>query len=201
MIPPFAPGPDAKSFQRTLRTITDELQAPAKSAGMLFYTYYSNHLDYSRIADRKAHFMIALNVFLLSLVITRKHLGFLSLSHYLLWPNMTLVVTSLGSVVLAIIVTRPVVPRRPAPGDTRPVNWFFFGSFCHRPLQEYHQNIRQLMQDEAALYRAMSRDLYFMGLSLAKKYRRLTRCYQFFYYGLLVTALGYVAAFGWHFLQ
>jgi len=67
MIPLFTPGPDAKSFQRTLRNITDELQAPTKSAGMLFYTYYMNHLDFSRIADRKAHFMIALNVFIVAL--------------------------------------------------------------------------------------------------------------------------------------
>ncbi len=163
---------------------------------MLFRTYYGNHLDISRIADRKAHFMIALNVFIISLVVT---LGALSNSHYLLWPNLILIVSGLSSVVLAIIATRPVMPKPPRPGDTRPTNWFFFGSYCYRPMEEFHAGIRALMQDEEALYQAMSRDLYMMGNSLAKKYRLLTRCYEFFYYGLLLTAISYAVAFGCHF--
>ncbi len=166
---------------------------------MLFRTYYSNHLELSRIADRKAHFMIGLNVFLVSLVITRKHMGILSGAHYLLWPNLILVVSSLSSVVLAIIATRPVLPKRPKAGDTRPINWFFFGSYCYRPLQEFHENIQLLMQDDDALFDALIKDLHLMGKSLAKKYRLLTRCYEFFYYGLLLTVLSYLAAFGWHY--
>ncbi len=199
MIPLSKPGPNSKSFQRTLQAITEELEIPKRGSSILFYTLYTNHLGYSHIADRKAHFMIGLNVFLVSLVVTRKHMGFLSHSHYLLWPNLMLVATGLGSVVLAVIATRPVVPKRPAPGDTRPVNWFFFGSFCHRPLTEYHENMQLLMMDEVALYKAMSRDLHLMGNSLAKKYHRLTRCYQFFYYGFLLTVAAYLATFGWHF--
>ncbi len=191
--------PKNKSFEQTLRDATEELQLPKKSANMLFRTYYTNQLDLVQIADRKAHFMIVLNVFLVSLVITRKHKGILSSTQYLLWPNLVLIASSLGSVILAIIVTRPVLPKRPEPGDTRPVNWFFFGSYCHRPLQEFHVNIHRLMQDEDALLKAMMRDLHLMGKSLAKKYRLLTRCYQFFYYGLLLTVLSYLIAFGWHY--
>jgi len=191
--------PAPKSFQSTLNAFAEELQTPRNGSGMLFRTYYTNHLDLSRIADRKAHFMIGLNVFLVSLVITRKHMGILSHSHYLLWPNLLLVASSLGSIVMAIISTRPVLPKRPKAGDTRPINLFFFGSYC--PLQEFHDGIQQLMMDDDALYHALISDLHMMGKSLAKKYKRLTLCYQFFYYGLLLTVISYLAAFGWHYWQ
>ncbi|MEO6760562.1 MAG: Pycsar system effector family protein [Saprospiraceae bacterium] len=197
MFPPTAP----KSFKRTLQAINEELHPQKRGSGMLFRTYYTNHLDLSRIADRKAHFMIGMNVFLVSLVITRKHMGVLSHSHYLLWPNLILLASSLGSIVLAIVATRPVIPKRPRTGDTGPVNWFFFGSYCHRPLQEFHDNIQQLMMDDDAMLSAMTRDLHLMGNSLAKKYRLLTRCYQFFYYGLFLAVVAYLVAFGWHYLH
>ena len=175
-----SPKPISKSFKDTLQAVAEELNAERKGGGILFRTYYNNHLDLSRIADRKAHFMIGINVFLVSLVVTRKHMGVLSKAHYLLWPNFVLVGCCLTSIVIAVLATRPVVPKRPPAGDTRPVNWFFFGSFCHRPLEEFHENLQRLMADEDALYKAMTRDLYYMGNSLAKKYHLLTRCYQFF---------------------
>ncbi len=201
MLPFFTPDLNNSAFQQSLQACTDELQVPKRGASTLFRTCYVNQLELSSIADRKAHFMIALNVFLISLVVLNKSVGLMSPAEYLLWPNLVLVASSMVAIVLAIIATRPALPRRPVPGDNRPVNWFFFGSFCHRPLEEYHQNIRQLMLDEKSLYNAMSRDLHLMGKSLAKKYRLLTRCYQFFYYGLLLTVAGYSAAFAWHFWQ
>lgn len=174
--------------------------ATLTKGGAYFRTTYYTHLDLSRMADRKAHLMIGLNTFALSLVITKKHFGALAHYHYLLLPNLLLVAVCLTTIVLAIRITRPGMPPRQAVlKPEAEVNWVFFGEFCRYPLEVYHRNIWQLMNNEPALYAALSTDLHHLGRVLARKYRLLSRCYRFFFFGLLGVTAAYVAAAGWHF--
>jgi hypothetical protein len=41
----------------------------------------------------------------------------------------------------------------------------------------------------------MSRDLYFLGIVLAKKYRYLSICYNIFMFGLILSLLAFAVAF------
>jgi hypothetical protein len=50
----------------------------------------------------------------------------------------------------------------------------------------------KLMKNEDLLYSSLSKDLYFLGLVLAKKYRYLRICYNIFVFGLFLTAISFI---------
>lgn len=186
-----------------LKRAAQEAEAAAlnadRGAGTMFRTVYTNHLDLSRLADRKAHFMIVLNMIVMSVVITRKHHGLLANSHKLLVPNLVLVAVCLTTIILASLATRPSVGKRtPAGAPKEQVNWFFYGDYNGHTFDIFHKNLLRLATNQTALYEAMTRDLHLMGCSLARKYRLLSFCYQWFYYGLLATVVTYAGALIWH---
>ena len=41
----------------------------------------------------------------------------------------------------------------------------------------------------------MTKDLYYLGVVLAKKYRYLAMCYTVFMYGLIIAVIGFAMAF------
>lgn len=174
---------------------------PTAKAGTYFRTTYFTHLDLSRMADHKAHLMIGLNTFALSLLVTKKHMGILANHHRLLVPNLILAAVCLTTIVMAIRITRPgMPPKNRAPKPENEANWVFFGDFTRYPLDVFHENIWKLMADEPRLYDALSSDLHHLGGVLARKYRQLKICYQFFFYGLLAVIVAYTVAFaGVHF--
>ncbi|MEL7123670.1 MAG: Pycsar system effector family protein, partial [Bacteroidota bacterium] len=45
------------------------------------------------------------------------------------------------------------------------------------------------------LYSSMTRDLYYLGIVLAKKYKYLRICYSIFMYGLIVSVIVFGIAF------
>ena len=123
-------------------------------------------------------------------------MGVLAKLDIYLIPNLLLTVSCVVSIVLALLVARPILPAKNKPGE--PVNWFFFGSFRYYSVEEFHHAIFALQHDKHALYEAMSRDLYWMGQSLARKYRLLTNAYKVFLYCQLTTAIAYFICFAWH---
>lgn len=167
-----------------------------RSSCTMFYVNYSSNLSLSEMADRKAHLLIGLNLLILSFFIARKHMGILPELQGYFVPNLLLIVSCVVCSVLALLVARPILPRRNKSGE--PVNWFFFGSFRHHSLEEFHQAIFSLQQDKDAIYEAMSRDLYWMGLSLARKYRLLSHAYLVFLCCQMVTVVAYLIVFAWH---
>ena len=185
------PVPDAVPVRRKMGE-----KEPSRSSSTMFFTNYASNLSLSQMADNKAHLLIGLNLFLLSFVIAKNHASVLSTLDVFLIPNLLLIASCLVSIVLALLVARPILPAKNKPGE--PVNWFFFGSFRFYSVEEFHHAIFELQHDKHALYEAMSRDLYWMGLSLARKYRLLTNAYRVFLYCQLSTAVAYFICFAWH---
>ena len=183
---------DFVAWKRAARLVEVAAQNADRGAGTMFRTVYTNHLDLSRLADHKAHFMIVLNMIVLSVVITRKHYGLLAHSHKLLIPNLILVAVCLTTIILASLATRPGVSKpTPAGAPHEQVNWFFYGDYSSHSFEIFHENLLRLANDRTALYEAMTRDLHLMGRALARKYHLLSFCYQWFYYGLLTTIAAY----------
>jgi hypothetical protein len=189
--------PTLQDFQQQVDTIarqSTESEHVKGAGGLLFRVAYNTHLSLTEMADRKAHLMIVVNIFLLTLLITKKHEGLILKYHSLLIPNIFLALMSLTTIIIATLVTRP---RLAQPAPDRPpeaVNWIFFGDFCHYPLDTFHKNIWDLIHNDRRLYATLSRDLYWMGVALSRKFRLLHVCYTIFYYGLLITAAAYAIA-------
>jgi hypothetical protein len=86
------------------------------------------------------------------------------------------------------MVTKPTLPsnKKIKATDLAAINWLFFGDFARYSLEEFNRGLAYLTSNPDALTEAMTRDVYWLGVSLAKKYRYLSICYQVFYVGLLV---------------
>jgi len=159
----------------------------------LFRIAFSTHLNLSQIADHKAHFMLGINTFVLSTVITKKKMGFLSHIHAFIIPDILLVLMCMTCIILAILATRPGIS--PPARKKKSINWLFFGDYAQFSLPEFDRQLSGLMLNPEARQEAFSRDLYWLGVSLHRKYRYLALCYQVFYTGLIVITLAFGIAF------
>ena len=62
-------------------------------------------------------------------------------------------------------------------------------------LEDFQWGVNEMLRDSDFLYGSMSRDLYYLGKVLAKKYQYLSICYNIFMYGIIISVLAFGAAF------
>jgi hypothetical protein len=113
-------------------------------------------------------------------------------------PTIILTITCLISMVYATLSTRPKVTEGKVTKEAirqRKANLLFFGNFHSMTLEEFQWGVNEMLKDPEFLYSSMSRDLYFLGIVLAKKYRYLSYCYNVFMYGLIISVLAFVVSF------
>ncbi|WP_026462016.1 Pycsar system effector family protein [Adhaeribacter aquaticus] len=181
----------------------ETLAQPKRGIETMFHTTYNNHMSLSNIADNKANMMISLNSIILSVIIT--YLGAktsvlgteFTRNPILLVPVGTLLLTTLGSVVSAIMSAQPEVTSfniRPNKVKSKKVNILFFGNFTKIPLSDFQAGMHELMREKDALYSNMITDIYYLGEVLSKKYRLLRISYTIFMIGLILTVLSFVVA-------
>jgi hypothetical protein len=119
-------------------------------------------------------------------------------SFQLFVPVILMTVTCLTSIVYATLATRPKVTEGKVTKESikqRKANLLFFGNFYNMPLEDFQWGVTEMLTDPEFLYSSMSRDLYFLGIVLAKKYRYLSICYNVFMYGLILTVLSFGVSF------
>lgn len=182
-----------QDFSELIARLSD-VKAKDSAAASMFRIAFSTHLSLSSTADHKAHFMLGINTFVLSFVVTKKKMGLLSHFHGLIVPDILLVILCTSCIVLAILATRPGIS--PPARKKKKVNWLFFGDFTQFALPEFDRALYNLMIDPEARQEAFSRDLYWLGVSLHRKYRYLSLCYQVFYIGLLIISAAFAIAIG-----
>jgi predicted metal-dependent HD superfamily phosphohydrolase len=164
----------------------------------MFRLTSGNHLRLSSMSDNKSHIMISVNSIIISIVIS---VLFGKLSYYrgYVIPACLLLAVCLASMTFSILATRPSISGgRFTEEDIRnkKTNLLFFGNFYRMQLDDYTWAMNQMMKDGEYLYDSMIKDVYFLGVVLAKKYRYLRISYTIFMYGLIVAVVAFgVAAF------
>jgi hypothetical protein len=96
--------------------------------------------------------------------------------------------------VLAVIATRPNVTRGKFSKndvDQKRVNLLFFGNFHQMKLEEYEWAIKELLKDKDYVYSSLTKDLYFLGLVLNRKYKILRWTYTIFIIGIVVSVFAF----------
>lgn len=172
-----------------------------KDAGRSIETMFRNtvrtHVDFSSMADTKANIMISVNTLVLTIIVSimvRK----LDTNPHLIIPTAMLTVTSLVTLVYAILVTRPKVTRGVFTEEDikeKKVNLLFFGNFHKMTLNDFKWGMKEMMKDKEFLYDNMIMDFYYLGQVLGQKYQKLRICYTFFMYGLIISVLAFAIAF------
>jgi predicted metal-dependent HD superfamily phosphohydrolase len=172
----------------------EEDDRPSRGIETLFRLTSRNHMELSALADNKAGIMISVNSIIISVVLTvllRK----LDDQPYLVIPTVLMIVVNISTIIFAILATRPkIIADNFTEEDiqNRKINMLFFGHFSKMTLEGYQQGIMQMLKEKDYLYESLTKDIYFLGVVLAKKYKYLRVSYTIFMYGLIAS----VVAFG-----
>ena len=162
----------------------------------MFRIMSENHVSLSQMADNKANIMISVNTIVITIMVSVL-LGRLQYYPEYIVPTIILVGICLGAVIFSILATRPNVSQGVFTKEDifdKKVNLLFFGNFYKMELPDYDWAMNELMKDKEYLYSSMIKDIYFLGLVLAKKYRYLRYSYNIFMFGLIISLIAFVVA-------
>jgi HD superfamily phosphodiesterase/protein-S-isoprenylcysteine O-methyltransferase Ste14 len=180
---------------KDLRTLDKNTERGVQT---MFRTTSNNHFELSSLADGKANIMISVNAIIISVVLTVLLVRLPFYPQYLI-PTIVLVVTCLSAMIFAILATRPSISGGKFTEDdirNKKTNLLFFGNFYRMRADEYQWGMNELLKDREYLYNSMIRDIYFLGVVLARKYRFLRIAYTIFMWGLIASVLAFaIAAF------
>lgn len=188
-------------IKKVLRDSETEIKMARFGRGVetMYRTTYRTHTNLSAMADNKANIMLSVNAIVISILVSNlvpiiKEGSSLKL----LIPIVLLTCTCLGSIVYATLATRPKVTEGKVTKEAikqKKANLLFFGNFYNMPLDEFQWGVNEMLTDPEFLYSSMSRDLYFLGIVLAKKYQYLSYCYNIFMYGIILSMLAFGISF------
>jgi predicted metal-dependent HD superfamily phosphohydrolase len=163
----------------------------------MYRTTYRTHVNLSSIADNKANIMLSINAIIISIVVANLPQQFDS-NPALIIPTSILLLACLSALVFAILATRPKITEGKFTREDieqKRANLLFFGNFYNMDLEDFHMGMMDMIKDSDFLYSSMTRDLYYLGVVLAKKYRYLRICYSVFMYGLIAAVIAFGIAF------
>ena len=182
-----------------LKLKKQKAKTPERGIETMFRVTLRNHITLSNIADTKANILLSVNAIIISLALSSLLPKLDNPSNqYLIVPTIVFIVFTVASIVLSILATRPNVTegkftRKDV--EEKKVNLLFFGNFHKMSLPEFEWAMGELMKDKAYLYSAMTKDLYFLGKVLDRKYKILRITYLVFMIGIIVSVTAFAIAF------
>jgi hypothetical protein len=163
----------------------------------MFRIMSNNHVNLSQMADSKANIMISVNTIVMSIMVSVL-LGKLQFYPEYIVPTIILLLVCLSAIVFAILATRPNITKGTFTEEdikNKKINLLFFGNFFNMSLHEYDWAMKEMMQDKEYVNSSMIKDIYFLGVVLARKYRFLRISYNIFMFGLILAILAFAIAF------
>lgn len=156
----------------------------------------TNHVHLSEMADRKANILISVNSIMISVILSLLA-DKLPDEPYLTIPVILFLASSLITIIIAIIATRPKITEGAfTKGDilNKKTNLLFFGNFYRSSLEEYQWAMSVLMKDTEYIYLALVKDIYQIGVVLGRKYRLIRIAYNVFMIGLIISVAAFFIA-------
>lgn len=177
--------------EKELKLKIEKSDVPEKGIETMFRTAIKNHMELSAMADNKANIMLSINALILSIIISSLFSKF-DKHPELIIPSVFMLLVCLVTIVLATLSTKPKVTTGKFSAESvmkRKANLLFFGNFHQMKLDDYEWGMKEIMKDKEYLYSSLIRDLYFLGVVLAKKYNYLRICYTVFMYGMIASVI------------
>ena len=193
---------DTKKFKQkevALDLKKNKSEVPERGVETMFRVALKNHMTLSNIADTKANILLSVNAIIVSLALSNllPKLDNPSNAHLLI-PTVIFVVFTVASIILSILATRPNVTEGKFSKEdvaNKKVNLLFFGNFHRMKLDDFEWGISEMMTDRDYLYGSLTKDLYFLGLVLNRKYKILRITYTVFMIGIIVSVLAFAVSF------
>lgn len=171
-------------------------ESPERGIQTFYRVALRNHIKLSDIADTKANILLSVNAIIISLVLANL-ISKLDNNDYLIYPTAIFVLSCVISMILSIIATRPNVTSGEFTKEdvkNRDVNLTFFGNFHKMKLDDFEWAISELLKDKKYVYKSLTKDLYFLGIVLERKYRILRITYTVFMVGIIVSVITFAVA-------
>jgi predicted metal-dependent HD superfamily phosphohydrolase len=189
-----------KGLESKLEKLNEKLlQKPSRGIETMFRTTSRNHLQLSAMADSKANIMISINTIVISVVLSTSA-GRLAEYPHLAMPVTVLSLVCLTTIVLSVLATRPQVSKGKFSRNdilNKKTNLLFFGNFHGMDIEDYQWGVSEMMKDADYLYSSLTRDVFFLGKVLGKKYRILRYAYTTFMIGFVISILLFIISFYW----
>ena len=155
-----------------------------------------NHMKLSDMADGKANILISVNAIIISVILSVL-MRRLQTDAYLTVPTIIFLTSSVCTIVVAILATRPKVSSgrfSEQEVDTKKTNLLFFGNFYKCSQEEYEKAMSKMMVDSEYLYGSLVKDIYQLGVVLARKYRLIRWAYNIFMFGIIISVFAFAIA-------
>jgi predicted metal-dependent HD superfamily phosphohydrolase len=190
--------PDAKALQAAANAKAKKEKEKQSERGIatVFRIVAQNQNNLSSMADSKANILISVNAIILSIIIAQLSTR-LDANPNLLIPLLVLVIVCVSAIVFSILATRPNVTEGTFTQDDihkKRTNLLFFGNFYKMSLPDYDWAMQEMLADKDYLYSSITKDNFFLGVVLAKKYKLLRYAYNIFMYGLILAILAFIVA-------
>ncbi|QEM09792.1 Pycsar system effector family protein [Mucilaginibacter rubeus] len=148
----------------------------------------------SDMADNKAQILITVNSIIISAIISLV-LRKLKDNSFLVLPSYLLLTVSLATMILAILSTRPSIPRGKFSAkdlEDKKANLLFFGNFYRMKLDDFAAGMKNVLHDKEYLYDSLIKDIHTQGVVLGRKYRLLRAAYNVFMFGLIIAIITFI---------
>ncbi|MBT9187372.1 Pycsar system effector family protein [Zobellia russellii] len=173
-------------------------QSPERGIQTMFRVTMRNHLKLSDIADTKANILLSVNAIIISLMLSNLIPKLDNPSNdYLVIPAGIFVLFSVISMIMSVMATRPNVTSGEFSKEDvqqKKVNLLFFGNFHKMKLEDYEWAIQELIKDQKYVYDSLTKDLYFLGVVLDRKYKLLRWTYTIFMIGMTLSVIAFFVA-------
>jgi HD superfamily phosphodiesterase len=155
-----------------------------------------NHMRLSDMADGKANILISVNSIIISVILTVL-LRRLQIDTYLTIPTIIFLVFTLATIIIAILATRPKVTEGTFSDQDiidKKTNLLFFGNFHKTSLEAYERAMQRMMVEPDYLYGSLVKDIFQLGVVLARKYKLIRMAYNVFMVGIIISVLAFAFA-------
>jgi len=189
-----------KKMKEEEKKIKSELKSenPERAIQSLYRVTLRNHIKLSDIADTKANILLSINAIIISIALSTLIPKLDNPSnHHLIIPTTIFLLFTVITIGLSVLATRPNITSGKFTKDdvvNKKVNLLFFGNFYKMSLTEYEWAINEMLKDKEYIYSSMTKDLYYLGLVLHRKYAILRLTYTIFLVGIIISLSAFAIA-------
>ena len=177
--------------------VVDNHRGTNRGIETMFRVTFQNHIELTGLADNKANTLININGIIISLVIALVSPRIASNS-WMMIPALILNIGCMISLGYAIFASRPrlittLIDKEMVIRNDAEI--LFFGNFVNMSAEEFQDTMNELLGNRNLLYDNMTRNLYFMGKVLERKYRLLKYSYTVFFMTLAMAVVFFIGMF------
>jgi len=171
---------------------TDNSVKKKKTLSKLVVTFFRNalrsNLDLLSLADTKAGILISINGFILTVSVTAS--SFAVHNTTMNYAFIAIIVTSLGSIILAVMAVKPrnknkFVPKENLEGYS---SLLYYQDMATLEPKEYIKSMNKALKSSKKSKIEIIKHLHILGAEIKKKYFWLKQAYAYFSLGLLTSA-------------